>query len=120
MKYYSVSVSDDYGWIMYYGQAPMFDWLVDFLRDRVPGMSDHSVRESADAVHLYLPELPAPLYRQVLEVLAHQAAPAAQEAVRTTLNGVYPVSDGWDRAVPAVGDVKTIALISRRVLTRGR
>lgn len=118
MIYYSVSVTEDYGWIMYYGKAPMFDWLTDLLRDRVPELSEYSMRETGDGAYLNLPELPEPLYRRALEVLATEAAPAAQEAVRTTLAGTYPVKDGYDWAVPAVGDVKTIALIARDVLAR--
>ncbi|MCX3063570.1 hypothetical protein [Streptomyces beihaiensis] len=126
MKPYSVGVSDEYGWIMYYGKAPTFDWLVDFLSERLsecspaglPALRDQAVRESADGAHLYLPGLPPDRYRKALDILADQAVPAARQAMRTTLAGVYPENDGADSAVPALGDVKTVALIARNVLRR--
>ncbi|MFR9799197.1 hypothetical protein ACL02U_25380 [Streptomyces sp. MS06] len=122
MKLYDVGVSAEYGWIMYYGSAPMFDWLVGFLSERLPegppALRDRAVRESANAAHLYLPDLPPDRYRKALEILADETVPAARRAMRTTLAGVYPETHGFDPAVPALGDVKTVALIARHVLRR--
>lgn len=118
MTYYRVLVSKEYGWVMYYGSAAMFDWLVEFLARRLPGMDEGLVRKADSIVSLHLTELPPPQYQEALTVLAREAVPAAQDALSGPLAGVFPMEFGVDTSLAAVGDVKTIALIARNLLAR--
>ncbi|MEW2522277.1 hypothetical protein [Actinacidiphila alni] len=126
MKSFSVSVSPEYGWLMYHGGEPMFDLMLDVLRARVPGPAGLTVvPRDIDAPggtgrHLNLLTLPPDQYRAALRVLAEQAVPAARAALYGGgLSTAYEKSGGsGDGRVPALGDMKTVALIARNVLAR--
>jgi hypothetical protein len=119
VRYYSITFNDMHGWIMYYGAEPLFRWLTAYLDQRVPGLSERTLREERDAVWLYLPDLPRDARLRALRILAEEAPAAAADFLadksRETRATIAPEHD---RTTWALGDVKTLALIARNLLAR--
>ncbi|MFJ4847247.1 hypothetical protein [Streptomyces sp. NPDC088733] len=124
MKFYSVSISPEYGWLMYSGREPMFNLIVDILREELPAPGELTIVPRQDGpgdggLHLNLLALPADRYRTALEILADGTIPRARAALYDgELIAVYPHWEWGDDRVKALGDIKTVALIARNVLAR--
>jgi len=119
VKYYSVSVTETHGWIMYVGSEALFRWLTDYLDDRVPGLREQTLREAQNAVYLYLPDLPRAAYLRTLEVLGRDAPAAAAEVVPSLIQYRAPGTSHQEQVVSVLGEVKTLALIARNTLAVG-
>ncbi|WUD77154.1 hypothetical protein OG937_38365 [Streptomyces sp. NBC_00510] len=124
MKFYSVSISPEYGWLMYSGKEPIFNLIVDVLREEVPDPGELTIVPRHDGPgesgrHLNLPTLSADRYRAALAVLADRAVPRARAALYDgELSAAYPNREWGVGRVEALGDVTTVALIARNVLAR--